>query len=75
MMPDRYVKSCLLCAQDALVGDAQTLERIFHVVPMLERQKGVGAREALRLLRRLLAVAVIRGVEVPDTVGLAERFH
>ena len=65
MMPDRYVKSCLLCAQDALVGDAQALER----------QKGVGAREALRLLRRLLAVAVIRGVEVPDTVGLAERFH
>ena len=62
-------------AKDALVGDAQALEHVHHVVPTLKRQQRVGVHEVLRLLGRFLAVAVIRGVEVPDAVGLAKCFY
>ncbi len=75
MMPDRYVKPRLLCAQDALVGNAEALMHVHHVVPALKRQQRVAVREVLRLLRRFLAVAVVRGVEIPNAIGLAQRFY
>ena len=60
-------------AQDALVGHAEFLEDIHHVVPALERQKRAALCERLGLFRRLLAIAVVFLVGVEDAVGLAKR--
>ena len=60
-------------AQDALVGHAELLEDIHHVVPALERQKRAALCERFGLLRRLLAIAVVFLVGVEDAVGLAKR--
>lgn len=60
-------------AQDALVGYAELLEDIHHVVPALERQKCAALCERFGLLRRLLAIAVVFLVGVEDAVGLAKR--
>ena len=62
-------------AQDALVGHVQTFEHVHHVVPALEGDKRALLRERLRFLGRFLAVAVVGGVQIPDTVGLAQRFQ
>ena len=63
----------VVCAQDALVGHAELLEDIHHVVPALERQKRAALCERFGLLRRLLAIAVVFLVGVEDAVGLAKR--
>ena len=60
-------------AQDALVGHAEFLEDIHHVVPALERQKRAALRERLGLFRRLLAIAVVLLIGIEDAVGLTER--
>lgn len=60
-------------AQDALVGYAEFLEDIHHVVPALERQKHAALRERLGLFRRLLAIAVVLLIGIEDAVGLTER--
>ena len=60
-------------AQDALVGHAEFLEDIHHVVPTLERQKRAALRERLGLFWRLFAIAVVLLIGIEDAVGLAER--
>lgn len=60
-------------AQDALIGHAELLKDIHHVVPSLERQKRAALRERLGLFRRLLAIAVVLLIGIEDAVGLAER--
>lgn len=60
-------------AQDALVGHAELLEDVHHVIPALERQKRAALCERFGLLRRLLAIAVVLLVGVKDAIGLAER--
>ena len=67
--------SAIVRSQDAFVGYAEAFELVHHVVPALQRQQRVVEGKVLRLFRRLLAVTIVFGVEVPDAVGLAQRFH
>ena len=66
--------AAIVRSQDPLIGYAEAFELVHHVVPALQRQQRVVEGKVLRLFRRLLAVAIVFGVEVPDAVGLAERF-
>ena len=60
-------------AQNALVGDLQAVEHVFHVVPALNGHERALLGESACLFLGFLAVAVERTVEVADAVGLAER--
>lgn len=66
--------SAIVRSQDAFVNYVEVFELVHHVVPALQRQQRVVEGKVLRLFRRLLAVTIVFGVEVPDAVGLAERF-
>lgn len=67
--------SAIVRSQDAFVNYVEVFELVHHVVPALQRQQRVVEGKVLRLFRRLLAVTIVFGVEVPDAVGLAERFN
>ena len=63
-----------MSAADVLVGHAQTLVHVHHVMPSIERYLPTAARHARRLLGRFLAIAVERLVKIHDGLRLTERF-
>lgn len=65
--------AAIVGAQHGFVADADAFEQVHHVVPTIKGEQRAVERERLRLLRRFLAIAVVRCIEVGDTVGLAQR--
>lgn len=62
-------------AQDALVGDAQAIQDIHHVIPAFQGKERVAERKRLRLLGSFFPIAVKGLVKVGNGFSLAKRLH
>lgn len=66
--------AAVMGAQHGFVAHPEVFKHVHHVVPALYGQQRVVQRERLRFLRRLLAIAIVRRVQIGDASRLAQRF-